>query len=240
MHRLLLVLLLATPLLADEPPNRTISTSGDATVRVVPDQAVINLGIDSFALTLAEATRINAEVGARLLAAVKKAGIEQKDIAIDTLRLDLHYKDSSHPAKGIEGYDAERSYAITVRNVDRVETVLRAALDAGANSIGGVQFRTTEARKYRDEARRMAIRAAYEKAQLLAGELGAKVGSPVTITESAYNWYGYYGRQNNNLMQQNAVQEAGGGAPPDEAIAPGQLSVAASISVVFDLLPGGK
>jgi uncharacterized protein YggE len=237
MHRLLLVLLLATPLLAQDPSNRTISTSGEATVRVAPDQAVINLGVDSFALTLAEATRINADVGARLLAAVKKAGVEQKDIAIDTLSLGLRYKDASHPAKGIEGYDADRSYAITVRDIDRVESVLRAALDAGANSIGGVQFRTTEVRRHRDDARRMAVRAAYEKAQLLAGELGAKVGSPITITESAYNWYGY---RQNNAMAQNSMQEPSGGAPPDEAIAPGQLSVTASVSVVFDLVPGAK
>lgn len=239
MHRLLIALLLATPLFA-ETPNRTISTSGEATVRVVPDQAVINLGVDSFAPTLAEATRINADVGARLLAAVKAAGIEQKDIAIDTLRLDLRYRDANHPAKGIEGYDAERSYAITVRSIDRVEAVLRTALDAGANSIGGVQFRTSEARKHRDEARRMAIRAAYEKAQLLAGELGAKVGSPITISEGGSNWYGYYSRQSNNLMMQNSTQEASGSAPSDEAIAPGQLSVSASVSVVFDLLPGVK
>ncbi|HKO58702.1 MAG TPA: SIMPL domain-containing protein [Thermoanaerobaculia bacterium] len=241
MHRLLPALLLALPLLADEPPRRTISTSGEATVRVAPDQAVLNLGVDSFAPTLAEATRINADVGARLLAAVKAAGVEQKDIAIDTLRLNIRYRDSNRPSKGIEGYDAERSYAITVRRIDRVEETLRAALDAGANSIAGVQFRTTEARKHRDEARRMAVRAASEKAQLLANELGAKVGSPMTITEGSQNWYGYYGRQNANLMAQNAYQEpSGGGAPPDEAIAPGQLSVTASVSVVFDLLPGVK
>src|SRR5689334_19134550 len=101
MHRLLLALFLAAPLLADAP-NRTISTSGEATVRVAPDQAVINLGVSSFAPSLAEATRINADVGGRLLAAVKAAGVEQKDIAIDTLRLDLRYRDANHPAKGIE------------------------------------------------------------------------------------------------------------------------------------------
>ena len=240
MHRVLLALLLATPLLADVP-NRTVATSGEATVRVAPNEAVINLGVSSFATTLSEAARINGDIGARLLAAVKALGVEQKDIATDALRLDLRYRVASHPAKGIEGYDAERSYAITVRNIDRVEDVLRAALDAGANSIGGVQFRTSEARKHRDEARRMAVRAAYEKAQLLAGELGAKVGAPITITESAFNWYGYNYRQSNAMMQ-NSFQEASGGsgATPDEAIAPGQLSVTANVSVVFDLVPGAK
>ena len=239
MHRLLLALLLATPLFAD-PLNRTITTSGDATVRVSPDQAVLNLGVSSFAPTLAEATRINADVGTRLLAAVKAAGIEQKDIAIDTLRLGLRYRDNNHPAKGIEGYETERSYAITVRSIDRVEAVLRAALDGGANTIESVQFRTSEARKHRDRARSMAVRAAYEKAQLLAGELGAKVGSPITITESNSTWSGYYSRQSNAMLQMQNSTEDAGGTTPDEAIAPGQLSVSASVNVVFDLLPGGK
>lgn len=232
MHRLLCALLLAVPLFAAaDVPNRTISTSGEATVRVIPDQAVISVGVSTFSTTLAETTRTNADVGTRLLAAVKAAGVDPKDIQIDTLRLTLRYRDADHPAKGIEGYEATRMYSITVRKMDRVESTLRAALDAGANSIGGISFSSSEPRKHRDEARKMAVRAAWEKAQLLAGELNARVGSPITIAESTPpSWgAGYYA--------QNALSQA---AEPSEAIATGEISITANVSVTFDLLPASK
>src|SRR5207248_3032718 len=109
--------------------------------------------------------------------------------------------------------------------------------------LQGVQFRTSELRKYRDQARSMAIKAAREKADALARDLGQKVGKAITINEEQSNYWAYYnawGYQNGyQNMSQNVMQNAGGGSASatsgDTTVAPGQISVTARVSVTFAL-----
>jgi uncharacterized protein YggE len=103
-----------------------------------------------------------------------------------------------------------------------------------------VEFQTTELRKYRDQARALAIQAAQEKAKALAGELGQELGEPVTITEEQSSWQSWYGfgwgsRWGDN-MSQNVVVESGSSTLAEGAtVAPGQISVNARVSVTFAL-----
>jgi uncharacterized protein YggE len=235
MRRLLLPLLLLPFAALGQP--RTISVTGDAMIRVVPDQVVINLGIDTYETSLDDTTRTNTETGERLMAALKALGIADRDVHIDTLELRPVYP-SSDNSHGVVGYTAGRSYAITVHDREKVEKIVRAALDAGVNVINGIDFQTTELRKYRDEARQKAIRAAYEKAKLLAGEVGARVGAPITISEGSQHWFYGYRMANPNVMMQNSVSAAGEDSAPigEEGIALGQVSVTASVNVTFELL----
>ena len=113
-------------------------------------------------------------------------------------------------------------------------------LQAGATYIHGVDFRTTELRKYRDQARALAIKAAREKAEALARELGQQVGAPLHINEEQSGWYSWYGSwwggRYGNVATQNVVQNAGGQAWGGEGtIAPGQISVTARVAVEFEL-----
>src|SRR5215212_2141282 len=132
MRRVLLVLLILVPAMAfaqnDARPG-TISVSGDAMIRVVPDQAVINLGIETYESSLDDTTRANTETGERLMAAIKTVGIADRDVQIDTLELRPVYQ-SSDPTRGVVGYSATRAYAVTVRDRSKIEAIVRAALDA--------------------------------------------------------------------------------------------------------------
>ena len=120
------------------------------------------------------------------------------------------------------------------------ETTIR-ALEVGANYVHGVQFRTTELRKYRDQARAKAIIAAKEKAVALAKELGQKVGQPRTINEGYGGWYspynsGWWGSYGYGGMTQNVVQNVGSGSSETEGtIALGMITVNAKITVTFEL-----
>jgi hypothetical protein len=116
---------------------------------------------------------------------------------------------------------------------------LGSALEAGANYVHGVQFRTTELRKYRDEARALAIKAAKEKADALARELGQKVGKPHTIREDHAGWWSGYnnwwGNRWGGGMSQNVVQNYGGQSRAQSSIALGQINVNARVTVSFEL-----
>ena len=117
-------------------------------------------------------------------------GIEDKHIQTDTIQIELKYRDGSHPTQGIEGYYARRSYSVTLKDIKLLEKLTDTVLKNGANQLMGFEYRTSELRKHRDEARKMAIKACREKAEALAAESAARSGAPRNISETSYGYYG--------------------------------------------------
>jgi uncharacterized protein YggE len=115
-----------------------------------------------------------------------------------------------------------------------VDTVLK----NGGNRINGFEFRTSELRKYRDQARAMAIKASLEKAEALASELKCKPGNPRTISETGGYWGYSGGNSYGNGVSQNAAQTIpSGGEGDDQGGLPlGQIAVRANVNVTFDLI----
>ena len=218
---------------AEAPLPRTISTTGDAVVNVVPDEVVLGLGVETFAARLEDAKRLNDERASKLVGVIKAAGVEEKHIQTATLQLEIRYR-SNRPSEGIDGYYARRSYSVTLKEPKKLESLLDAALTGGANQILGIDYRTSELRKHRDRARQMAIKAAKEKAIALAAELDCAVGAPRTISEGHVG-YSPWGR--GNAMAQNVMQEGGGVAEVAEATPFGQIGINAQVNVTFDLSP---
>jgi len=236
---------LATPaaFAADEPMPRTVNTSGESVVYVRPDEACIGFGIESFADTLDKAKQQNEEASGRLLKAIKALGIEDKHVQTDTVQVQIHYKEGNHPTLGIEGYFARRQYSVTLKDVKLLEKLVDTALKNGANQLFGLEYRTSQLRKYRDQARQMAIKAAKEKAEALSTDLACKVGSPRTINEGGFGYYGTsYQWGGNSFNVQNSAQVApgGGGGGDEETMPLGQIGIRANVSVTFDLVPGGE
>jgi uncharacterized protein YggE len=219
---------------ADETPPRSLSTSGEAIVYVVPDEVIVNFGIETFSPDLDKAKSANDERASGLVKSIKGLGIDEKHIRTDTLQVQIQYRGRAW--EGVEGYIARRAYSVTLKDTKLFEKLIDEALKNGANELAGFEFRTTELRKHRDEARVMAIRAAKEKAAALAKELDCGVGKPRLITENGEGYFGGYGWRMANSMAQNAVQIApGGGGESDESLPLGQIAVRATVSVTFDL-----
>mgnify|MGYP005851628483 CR=1 FL=1 len=239
---LMLALLLA-PLAPAQAPDRTICVSGQAEIRVEPDEAVLILGSETQQMEMAESRAENDSINARVLEALAKLDIQPEHIRTNQLDAEpvWEYRNSQ---RVFEGYRLRRSIAVTIKAVDRTGAAVPAVLEAGATHIHDLSFRTTELRKHRDEARRLAIRAAKEKADALAGELGISVGPPRSITERHFRFHGPYtwggGRWGGGgqMMMQNVMQEApmGGGGDAGGGVALGQITITADISVVFDLV----
>jgi len=226
-------------LVQDRPEPRAITVSGDAEVRVIPDEVILTLGVETWDTDMDTAKEQNDEIVQRALAVANDYGIDSKHIQTDYISIEPRY-DDYYDRKEFIGYFVRKTIAITLRDISKFEDLLSDLLKAGVNYVHGIEFRTTELRKYRDEARALAIKAAQEKADALAGELGQKVGEPLTIHEDRTGWWGWYNAwwssSRGGGMSQNVIQNIGEGSFDAEgAIALGQIAVNARVTVEFEL-----
>lgn len=238
----MMMCILVCPLIiwaADRAESRLITVTGDADVKVVPDEVILTLGVETWNEDLDVAKKDNDERIKKTLSMTKKFDILPKHVQTDYISIEPTYK-SNVDERIIIGYFVRKTIVITLRDIFKFEDVLSSALKSGVNKVQGIQFRTTELRKHRDRARALAIKAAKEKAVALATELGQKVGRPRSINEQSAGWwdsYGYgWGSRWQYGMAQNVVQNVGEGAGSEEGtIAPGQIRVNARVSVSFEL-----
>jgi uncharacterized protein YggE len=217
-------------------------------VNVKPDRALIKLGVQSNGRSAKEAQARNTATVQQVVKALKSQGIEAKDIATDWYMIEPLYED--YDSLRIKGYRIHNIIELTMRDVSKSNDAIVAAFQAGANQVVDVQFYTSELRKYRDQARELAMQAAKEKAEALTGAAGAEVGCVLHINENTFSnfyhggwwWYGWYpyNPSNPNLWTQNVVQNAaptGGEAPAqdDGPLSAGQISIRAEVNASFGL-----
>jgi uncharacterized protein YggE len=219
--------------------GRSVSVSGTAVVNVTPDRVLIQLGVQSNGRTPQLVEAANSATIYRVIKAIKKLGIEEKDIVTDRYVIDPIYDD--YDSLTIEGYRIYNMVAITLGDINKVNEVMIAALNAGANQVVDVEFYLSDLRKYRDQARELAMVAAGEKAQDLAEAAGAEAGCVLNISENTWSYFsgGWWGRTN-NLWTQNTVQNVptANGQGGDSEFGPvnlGQISVRAEVSASYSL-----
>jgi uncharacterized protein len=218
--------------------QRSITVSGTAEIKVVPDQVVLSLGVQTEDMVLAAAKAKNDSVIQKVQALAKDLKVDSKDIQTDYYHIEPRYSDN-YSQRTFLGYFTQKGVAITLRDVAKFDELLSRALEAGVTNVQQVNFQTSELRKYRDQARAAALQAAKEKAQAMAKELGLRAGDPLTIREESSNWYSPYSSWwgYSSPSVQNVTQNAGGSAAwqSDSGVAPGQISVTATVSVDFAL-----
>lgn len=222
-----------------EEPGR-ITVTGMSEVRVVPDEVILTIGVETVDMQMNVAKGQNDAIIERVLGLVGGYGVESKHAQTDFINIEPRY-DTYYERKNFIGYFVRKNVAITLRDLSQFEGLLSALLDAGVTHIHGIDFRTTELRQHKDEARALAVLAAEEKAAAMAGELGQKVGRPALIREERSDWYSWYGSwwgsSWGGALAQNVIQNAGSGeAFTDGALALGQIAINAQVSVTFELM----
>lgn len=221
-------------------PNRTLHTTGTAVIRVQPDKATVRLGVQTFGATPRTSQARNAEIVERVLQAIRDQGVPAQDIATDyfAVRPEQDYKQRGELS--IVGYWTDNAVVVTLRDVDKLSSVLTAALEAGATTVDDVTFSTTRLRELRDEARSLAVKAALEKARDLAGAADLSVGDVLTLDENS--WSSYYGMWNSRgqfaNLQQNVMQVASSSnapQPDDGEFSLGQIVVQAQVEIMVSI-----
>jgi uncharacterized protein len=225
----------------EEDLSGSISVSGSSAIRVQPDRVVVIIGVETYGLQPQSARTLNARSTRNVLQAIQAQSIEEKDISTAHFTLEPDYEDGYYQ-RNIVGYWTRNTLAITLKDVDKLEDVLIAALDHGATSIDSVEFSVTNLRELKDQARALAVEAAVEKAEDMAGAAGMKVTGVTGIQENSDYWH-YFGAWRSSQQWtnvQNVVQELAAdprSADGEDSISLGQIVVKAQVSLTAIMQP---
>ena len=208
-----------------------ITTQGSAEVTVVPDLADLGFEVEVRHVRLAEARQQQTALLEKVLAALRAGGVVEKELQTTQVRISPEYRQDQTETATVQFYRVTQSIFCTIHELQRVPEVTASALAAGATGVESATLRTSELRKYRDQARVAAVKAAVEKANLLARELQVKVGPPFSITENPTYSLSSMAQQVSNI----AVTGADRGGDGGNAFAPGSLKVEASVTIAFNI-----
>jgi uncharacterized protein len=217
-----------------EPP--LITVTGQAEVRVPPDEVVFTLEAENVDKQLMVANKKTDDIVRQVLAIARKHNVKPEDVQTSHISVepkynwdDMSFEEREKVKRVFIGYEVSKTTVIRLRDISRFSDLLADVLQAGITRLSNLEFRDSQIRKHRDEARRMAIRAAQEKAKLLSGEIGQSIGPAYSISESG----GDYSR---SAMAQNSTRTISGDlSDSDSAIAPGSISVTVQVTVRFRL-----
>lgn len=168
---------------AGGPPPGVLAT-GEGTVKVRPDLAVVSIGVTAQALTATDAQAQVAERVARILERAKQLGIASKDIAHRGYRVEPQYAYSPGAAPRLTGFQATQQLSLDVRQVDEVGKILDALVQDGATNAS-VRFTLQDPKTAQADARRLAVEDARAKAEAMARAAGVRLGKAVSVSEVA-------------------------------------------------------
>jgi uncharacterized protein YggE len=149
----------------------------------VPDLATIRAGVVTQAATAAAALSDNANRMSAVLSALKRAGIQPRDIATANVSLQPQYRYQDNKPPVITGYQATNNVSIRFRDIAKSGAILDALVAQGANQIDGPNLSLDQPDAALDEARVDAVKRAQARAQLYAKAAGLSVSRILTIAE---------------------------------------------------------
>ena len=207
----------------EEPkPGRSVTVSGNGTVESVPDTAYFSFGVESQGSSAKEALAANGVEMRRVIDALKKAGIDLRDVRTQNVSLTPRYGESNGV---VVGYSATNSVSVEIDKLGSAGELVDAAVGAGANQVYGPSL----TRENRDELYRNALESAIAeakaKAQALADASGASVGEVVKIVEGGTEY------QPMPMYDRAGVAAEGASTP----VQPGTEKIEANVTVTFAL-----
>jgi len=207
-------------------PQTTITLTGQGSIKQAPDVAVISVGVQVEAKTAADAMSQQATQMNGVFAAVKAAGIADRDMQTGNLSLNPVYEYPNNARPRLTGYQAANSITIKVRDLKNLGKTLDAVVKGGGNTINGISFSVDKPEQFQNDARVEAIKDAAAKAELYAKAVGYKVARIVTISE-----YDYSPQPPMPVMMR--MQDMAAEATP---IAAGEVALTQTVNVVFELV----
>jgi uncharacterized protein YggE len=232
---LIAALALASPALASETPavapgDTLLTISAEGKSSRIPDIANYSAGITTIGQTASAAMAANAAAMTRVIAALKQAGIADRDIQTANLSLNPVYENTDRNlnpnAPRITGYQATNTVVVRARALGAMGQVIDTLVSAGANEVSGPNFGLDHPEAALDEARIAAMSLARSRADLYARAAGLKVLRILSIGES-----GGYSPQ--PMMAMARVAKANAPTPVEA----GEVSMNINLTVQFELAP---
>jgi hypothetical protein len=239
-----------TPVIGAESALLNVTAEGHS--RRTPDLALFNAGVVTQGPNAAEALSANSARMQRVVASLKRAGIEDRDLQTSAVSLQPRYSNPERDAQirarelrqpyvppaeteapRIIGYEARNSLQIRVRRLERMGRTIDTLVTEGANQIDGPSFTVDDQRAALDEARTQAMANARARAELYAKAAGLKVARILSISEGG----GFFPVAREILVTGTIAGAPPPPPPPPPPIAAGEVALGVSLSVQFELAP---
>ena len=204
-----------------------LDVTAQGETRRTPDIATISAGVVTQAADAASAMRENAARMNRVIVALKRAGVADRDIRTANISLSPQYRYANNEPPVITGYQASNNVTVRFRDIARSGTVLDALVATGANQINGPELGLDNPAAALDEARVDAVAKARERAELYAKAAGLRVKRILSISESTFEMP----RPMPVMLRSMDAAEAA----PSSKILPGEQSLNINLSVRFEL-----
>ena len=226
--------LLSAPAMAQQnpaaQPSSRISVIGEGEVSVAPDMAILNLTVLREAETARAALTANNEAMKQVLAALKEAGVAERDLQTSGLGIQPRYaqpgKDRAAEPK-ITGYSVSNALTVRVRNLADAGGILDKAVGLGVNQGGGIAFVKDDMKPTLTEARKRAVADAIARAKTLAEAAEVKLGKILSIEEQS--------SMPRPMPYGGAVRMAASDA--SVPLASGENTYRTQVNVIFEIAP---
>ncbi len=217
------------------PNARSFSVSGKGKITAIPDVAGFNFSvITEGGKNLGDLEKENAEKTNKAIEFVKASGVEAKDIKTENYGINPRYSNSYCPNLSggvcpppeIIGYAINQNIAVKVKDFGKISGIIEGVVKNGANSVSGLTFKIDDPTRAENEARKVAISKAKEKAKSVASAGGFSLGRLLSIDENNGPPI-FYGM--------SAVGKSADSAPTPPTIEPGSQEIVVNVSLRYEI-----
>lgn len=225
------VLALAVPAAAQEgrAAERSVTTTGQAQIRLAPDRAWVTVGIEARATKPQEAQKKAALAMTAIQAELKALGIPAE--AIRTVSFNMHADwDYTNRQRVLRGYVVSNMVEVKVDDLAKLPDVLDKSVAAGSNQIHGIRWDLQEREKVERDALRRAVEDAKQRAEVAVAAAGARLGPVLRINEQRFD-----SPRPVDMMMRQMAAEGAAAAQPATPVSPGEIEIRASVVVAFSI-----
>ncbi|MCU0492646.1 MAG: SIMPL domain-containing protein [Chloroflexaceae bacterium] len=202
---------------------RSITVVGNGDVKVQPDTAHVQIGVETSAATTTEALAQNNSQTEAIIAKLKELGIAEKDIQTSNFSINAQY---NQDGREVTGYSVNNMVSVTIRDLAQAGALLDQVVQTGANRVYGISFSVNDPTALQSQARDKAMAEARARAEGLAKGANGSVGQVLTISEQI-------GAVQIPLPMMRAEMAQAAGSPvPVQA---GEQTITAQVQVTFEL-----
>lgn len=220
----------------DAVTRNTITVSGEGEVFAKPDLAAVNFTVLEGAKTVEVAMEAGTTAMNEIIEKMESLEIEEKDLKTTSFSINPRYewrseKILSFPSEGrrvLVEYEVRQILEVKIRDMDKIGEVIKAGTDFGANQVGGVNFTVENEDKFKEEARKLAINEAKQKARKLASQLGVNLVEIVNFHENGTSPR-YYSKER---MQTDAMGKGSGTTPNVET---GENLIKVNVNITYEI-----
>lgn len=228
MKKIILILTVMTTVAIqaqDKVIQPQISVSGEGKIKVIPDEAIISIAVETKGEESSKVKKENDTSIDKVLKFLKSTKIDPKNIK--TERVSLYPQYDYQKKKNY--YYASQTISIHLKDLSHYEVIMSGLVDAGVNRVNGVVFQSSQMEILKSDARKRAVADAKKKAEDFAGALGQKVGKAIVVSDNSQPIY-------NPPMYRNVMMEAKmEGDMSQETLAIGEIEINTNVNITFIL-----